>query len=145
MELKADGIPEHEIYCGSRTEDCEECGKIFMLKFRNFHLDSNHRLTQPREGIAYLTAKIFNPFRQLRNNILIFFLLNLEVSSESDNDIEEVEEDFQNNYPTRFRKNSVPRNRENNHSHRSVPYENNLRRNQGRNSWNGLLICIYFN
>jgi len=32
----------HKAYCGSRTEKCEECKEIIMLKNWEMHIDSNH-------------------------------------------------------------------------------------------------------
>lgn len=50
LALKADEILAHEDYCGSRTECCEECGKLVMFKFQQMHLTSDHRLIRPDEG-----------------------------------------------------------------------------------------------
>lgn len=35
-------LPRHEDYCGSRTEECPDCKKYIMMKYRGIHLDSNH-------------------------------------------------------------------------------------------------------
>ncbi|XP_046385271.1 TRAF-type zinc finger domain-containing protein 1-like isoform X2 [Ischnura elegans] len=42
LELPATEIIEHENYCGSRTELCEDCGEYVMLKYNKLHLESNH-------------------------------------------------------------------------------------------------------
>lgn len=42
LEMKACELMEHENYCGSRTEKCEECGEFIMLKYQQLHEDSNH-------------------------------------------------------------------------------------------------------
>lgn len=35
-------LTEHENYCGSRTDKCEQCGEFIMLKNFDLHIDSNH-------------------------------------------------------------------------------------------------------
>ncbi|KAF4518800.1 hypothetical protein B566_EDAN005423 [Ephemera danica] len=42
LDLVAAERAEHENYCGSRTEKCEECGEFVMLKYQTLHIDSNH-------------------------------------------------------------------------------------------------------
>lgn len=42
IEIEANELAEHENYCGSRTERCEDCGEFVMLKYQQLHLDSNH-------------------------------------------------------------------------------------------------------
>ncbi|XP_071447740.1 TRAF-type zinc finger domain-containing protein 1-like isoform X2 [Hetaerina americana] len=42
LELPASEIGEHENYCGSRTERCDDCGEYVMLKYQKLHLESNH-------------------------------------------------------------------------------------------------------
>ncbi|KAK7793189.1 hypothetical protein R5R35_012833 [Gryllus longicercus] len=42
IEVEAFELLEHENYCGSRTERCEECGEFVMLKYQQLHQDSNH-------------------------------------------------------------------------------------------------------
>ena len=50
LELKADTMDEHEDYCGSRTENCEVCDKLVMLKYEQMHLESGHRKIRPDRG-----------------------------------------------------------------------------------------------
>jgi len=35
-------LTEHENYCGSRTDKCEQCGEFIMLKNFDIHINSNH-------------------------------------------------------------------------------------------------------
>ncbi|PSN41508.1 hypothetical protein C0J52_07227 [Blattella germanica] len=42
IETEANELAEHENYCGSRTERCEECGEFVMLKYQQLHQESNH-------------------------------------------------------------------------------------------------------
>ncbi|XP_021940829.1 TRAF-type zinc finger domain-containing protein 1-like [Zootermopsis nevadensis] len=42
IEIEANELAEHENYCGSRTERCEDCGEFVMLKYQQLHQDSNH-------------------------------------------------------------------------------------------------------
>lgn len=42
LELPHNDLPDHESYCGARTERCEDCGELLMLRYRQLHLDSNH-------------------------------------------------------------------------------------------------------
>ncbi|XP_067014686.1 XIAP-associated factor 1 [Anabrus simplex] len=42
IETEANELAEHENYCGSRTERCNECGEFVMLKYQQLHEDSNH-------------------------------------------------------------------------------------------------------
>ncbi|XP_069684113.1 TRAF-type zinc finger domain-containing protein 1-like isoform X1 [Periplaneta americana] len=42
IETQANELAEHENYCGSRTERCEDCGEFVMLKYQQLHQDSNH-------------------------------------------------------------------------------------------------------
>ncbi|KPJ11653.1 TRAF-type zinc finger domain-containing protein 1 [Papilio machaon] len=42
LELSRRELPLHEGYCGTRTEECEQCGEFIMHKYRQLHLDSNH-------------------------------------------------------------------------------------------------------
>ncbi|KAG8233406.1 hypothetical protein J437_LFUL013399 [Ladona fulva] len=42
IDLPAADIIDHENYCGSRTERCDECGEYVMLKYQKLHLESNH-------------------------------------------------------------------------------------------------------
>ncbi|XP_013167988.1 PREDICTED: uncharacterized protein LOC106117988 [Papilio xuthus] len=42
LELSRRELPLHEGYCGTRTEECEQCGEFVMHKYRQLHLDSNH-------------------------------------------------------------------------------------------------------
>jgi hypothetical protein len=48
--MPAKDLGEHENYCGSRTERCEECEEYVMLKYRNLHVDSNHGFIKLDDG-----------------------------------------------------------------------------------------------
>lgn len=50
IELRADTMFEHEEYCGSRTEICEVCKELVMLKYQRMHEESGHRKTKPNQG-----------------------------------------------------------------------------------------------
>jgi hypothetical protein len=43
-------LAEHENYCGSRTERCEDCGEFVMLKYQQLHQDSNHGFLKLEDG-----------------------------------------------------------------------------------------------
>ncbi|KAJ9599598.1 hypothetical protein L9F63_009915 [Diploptera punctata] len=49
IETEANELAEHENYCGSRTERCEECGEFVMLKYQQLHQDSNHGFLKKNE------------------------------------------------------------------------------------------------
>ncbi|XP_047999483.1 TRAF-type zinc finger domain-containing protein 1-like [Leguminivora glycinivorella] len=42
LELPRHALPNHENYCGARSEQCAECKEYVMIKYRQLHLDSNH-------------------------------------------------------------------------------------------------------
>ena len=43
-------LAEHENYCGSRTEKCEQCGEFIMLKNFDIHINSNHGFIKLKDG-----------------------------------------------------------------------------------------------
>ena len=60
-EMKA-----HTDYCGSRTEKCEDCKEIIMLKNWEMHINSNHGFIKLKDGkvpenilIEYWIDKLF--------------------------------------------------------------------------------------
>lgn len=50
LELPYDDMGDHENYCGSRTERCDECGELVMFKYKKLHLDSNHGFLKLNDG-----------------------------------------------------------------------------------------------
>ena len=50
IETEASELAEHENYCGSRTERCEDCGEFVMLKYQQLHQDSNHSFLKLDDG-----------------------------------------------------------------------------------------------
>lgn len=40
--IEMGNLTEHENYCGSRTDKCEQCGEFIMLKNFDLHIESNH-------------------------------------------------------------------------------------------------------
>ncbi|XP_017774478.1 PREDICTED: TRAF-type zinc finger domain-containing protein 1-like [Nicrophorus vespilloides] len=42
LELPKLDLEEHENYCGTRTDKCNECGEFVMFKYKKIHEDSNH-------------------------------------------------------------------------------------------------------
>lgn len=51
LELPKSDMADHENYCGSRTERCDECGELIMLKYKKLHEDSNHGFLKLDDGI----------------------------------------------------------------------------------------------
>ena len=49
-------LKEHMEYCGSRTEKCEECKEIIMLRNWEMHIDSNHGFIKLKDGKASFLA-----------------------------------------------------------------------------------------
>ena len=45
-----ENLKDHMAYCGSRTEKCEECKEIIMLKNWEMHIDSNHGFIKLKDG-----------------------------------------------------------------------------------------------
>ena len=43
-------LTEHENYCGSRTDKCEQCGEFVMLKNFELHISSNHGFLKLNDG-----------------------------------------------------------------------------------------------
>ena len=46
----------HKAYCGSRTEKCEECKEIIMLKNWEMHIDSNHGFIKLKDGKSFIPS-----------------------------------------------------------------------------------------
>ena len=54
-------LAEHENYCGSRTEKCEQCGEFIMLKNFDIHINSNHGFIKLKDGkIPFLISRLIN-------------------------------------------------------------------------------------
>lgn len=54
LELPHCEMSDHENYCGSRTERCDQCGELVMIKYQKLHLDSNHGFLKLDDGYYYL-------------------------------------------------------------------------------------------
>lgn len=50
LELPKLDLDEHEIYCGSRTDKCLDCGELVMFKYKQLHVDSNHGFLKLKDG-----------------------------------------------------------------------------------------------
>ena len=61
-EMKA-----HMDYCGSRTEKCEECKEIIMLRNWEMHVNSNHTFIKLKDGKADVNfdSQMIKPFQSL--------------------------------------------------------------------------------
>ena len=66
LELKADTMSEHEHFCGSRTENCEVCNQLVMLKNQRMHEESGHRKIKPDEGCVRCERMCYCPSFALR-------------------------------------------------------------------------------
>lgn len=42
IDLREPEMEDHLLYCGTRTEQCEDCKEYVMFKYKQLHLDSNH-------------------------------------------------------------------------------------------------------
>lgn len=58
LELPKSEMADHENYCGSRTERCDECGELVMLKYQKLHIDSNHGFLKLDDGEYFSCRKI---------------------------------------------------------------------------------------
>lgn len=52
LELPKLDLEEHENYCGSRTDRCNECGELVMFKDKQAHMASNHSASARRNNIG---------------------------------------------------------------------------------------------
>ena len=52
IDKPADGMEEHENYCGSRTEKCNDCGERIMMKNWDIHMNSNHGFIKLNDGLS---------------------------------------------------------------------------------------------
>lgn len=70
LKLPSSEIEEHLEYCGSRSDRCDGCGKIVLLKFHPFHLSRKHALTKPEndEQIAESNRAFTNYYKLLSQN-----------------------------------------------------------------------------
>lgn len=50
IELARVVMRDHEAYCGSRTERCDECGELVMIKYRKLHEETNHGFLKLDDG-----------------------------------------------------------------------------------------------
>ena len=57
----------HMDYCGSRTEKCEECKEIIMLRNWEMHVNSNHTFIKLKDGKADVNfdSQMIKPFQSL--------------------------------------------------------------------------------
>lgn len=63
LELPKSDMADHENYCGARTERCDECAELVMLKYKKLHIDSNHGFLKLDDGkfiIAFDRYRRFN-------------------------------------------------------------------------------------
>lgn len=86
IEIEANELGEHENYCGSRTERCEDCGEYVMLKYQQLHQESNHSFLKLNDGnvlellhfwgtcnhFSYFTLQVFTLVSQLSFPLLPF-------------------------------------------------------------------------
>uniref|UniRef100_A0A8D8ME48 TRAF-type zinc finger domain-containing protein 1 n=1 Tax=Cacopsylla melanoneura TaxID=428564 RepID=A0A8D8ME48_9HEMI len=47
VDLPATELNEHLDYCGSRSDRCDGCGKLVLMKHQPFHLSTRHALVKP--------------------------------------------------------------------------------------------------
>ena len=50
LELPKSELENHENYCGSRTDKCNECGELVMFKYKKLHEDMNHGFLKLDDG-----------------------------------------------------------------------------------------------
>lgn len=50
LELPKSELENHENYCGSRTDKCNECGELVMFKYKKLHEDMNHGFLKLNDG-----------------------------------------------------------------------------------------------
>lgn len=54
LELPKDTMKEHEDYCGTRTDKCNECGEFVMFKYKKLHEESNHGFIKLKDGKIFV-------------------------------------------------------------------------------------------
>ena len=77
---------EHVEYCGARTESCEVCRKLVMLKYQQMHEDSGHRKTKPDEGQLQYFLFALNFLCVQQNERLTWTVSVDEMDEEQDDD-----------------------------------------------------------
>ncbi|KAI5725306.1 hypothetical protein M8J77_013672 [Diaphorina citri] len=70
VELPASELAEHLDYCGSRSDRCDGCGKMVLMKYQAFHLSTRHALTKPEneQQLAQSTQSFVNQYRQIQQS-----------------------------------------------------------------------------